>query len=150
MCFDAQPWTEPGVYQVAPGVHRIPLPMPNDGLRAVNVYVIEDGDGVVLIDSGWEIDEAKEQLAGALGELGYELADVHRFLITHMHRDHYTMAVRLRREFGTRIVLGAGERPSLEVILSGDQTREMGELARWGVKGGFSMAEMGVNPADSQ
>lgn len=150
MSFDAQPWTEPGVYQVAPGVHRIPLPMPNDGLRAVNVYVIEDGDGVVLIDSGWEIDEAKEQLAGALGELGYGLADVRRFLITHMHRDHYTLAIRLRREFGARIVLGAGERPSLEVILSGDETREMGELVRWGVKSGFSMAEMGVNPADSQ
>lgn len=149
MSFDAQPWTEPGVYQVAPGVHRIPLPMPNDGLRAVNVYVIEDGDGVVLIDSGWEIDEAKEQLAGALGELGYELADVHRFLITHMHRDHYTMAVRLRREFGTRIVLGVGERPSLEVIISGDENREMGDLVRWGVKGGMNMSEMGVDPADS-
>lgn len=28
-------WTTPGVYPVAPGVHRIPLPLPNDGLRAV-------------------------------------------------------------------------------------------------------------------
>ena len=36
-----QHWTEPGAWPVAPGVHRIPLPLPMDGLRAVNVYVIE-------------------------------------------------------------------------------------------------------------
>ena len=33
-------WTVPGVYPVAPGVHRVPLPLPTDGLRAVNVYVV--------------------------------------------------------------------------------------------------------------
>ena len=26
-------WTEPGTFPVAPGVHRIPLPLPDDGLR---------------------------------------------------------------------------------------------------------------------
>ena len=34
-------WTDPGAWPVAPGVHRIPLPLPMDGLRAVNVYVLE-------------------------------------------------------------------------------------------------------------
>ena len=41
-------WTELGLFTVAPGVHRIPLPLPNDGLRAVNVYAIESGDDLVL------------------------------------------------------------------------------------------------------
>ncbi|MEV8408636.1 SDR family NAD(P)-dependent oxidoreductase, partial [Streptomyces niveus] len=27
---------------VRPGVHRVPLPLPNDGLHAVNVYLLED------------------------------------------------------------------------------------------------------------
>ncbi|MGH3629143.1 MAG: MBL fold metallo-hydrolase, partial [Sciscionella sp.] len=35
---DRHAWEEPGAFPVAPGVHRIPLPLPNDGLRAVNVY----------------------------------------------------------------------------------------------------------------
>ena len=48
----AREWAEPGVYPVATGVHRVPLPLPTDGLRAVNVYVIEDDGGLVLIDSG--------------------------------------------------------------------------------------------------
>jgi hypothetical protein len=33
-------WTEPGVYAVGPGLYRIPLPIPADGLRAVNVYAV--------------------------------------------------------------------------------------------------------------
>jgi len=41
-------WTAAGVFEVAPGVYRIPLPLPNDGLRAVNVYAVVDGDGLVL------------------------------------------------------------------------------------------------------
>src|ERR1700694_3466319 len=45
-------WAEPGAYAVAPGVHRIPLPLPGDSLRAVNVYAIEDDKRIVLVDSG--------------------------------------------------------------------------------------------------
>jgi glyoxylase-like metal-dependent hydrolase (beta-lactamase superfamily II) len=105
-------WTEPGVYEVAAGVHRIPLPLPSDGLKAVNVYAIED-DGLVLVDSGWALDEARDTLKRALAALGYGFGDVRRFLITHVHRDHYTLAVTLRREFGNRVSLGSGERTTL-------------------------------------
>jgi glyoxylase-like metal-dependent hydrolase (beta-lactamase superfamily II) len=109
-------WTEPGVYRCAPGVHRIPLPLPNDGLRAVNVYALTDGDGVTLIDGGWALSQAREVLAAALSQLGAGFGDVRRFLVTHAHRDHYTQAVALRREFGMRVALGRGEQPSLEVL----------------------------------
>jgi glyoxylase-like metal-dependent hydrolase (beta-lactamase superfamily II) len=109
-------WTTPGVYEVVPGVHRIPLPLPNDGLRAVNVYAVTGPDGPVLIDSGWAVADARELLANALRELGSELGDVRRFLVTHMHRDHYSQAIHLRREFGTTVALGKEERWSLETV----------------------------------
>lgn len=109
-------WAVEGVFEVASGVHRIPLPLPNDGLRAVNVYVLGGCDGPVLIDSGWAIAAARDQLVKGLRELGYELRDVHRFLVTHAHRDHYEQAIHLRREFGTSVSLGIGERPSLELL----------------------------------
>ncbi|HEY2203728.1 MAG TPA: MBL fold metallo-hydrolase [Pseudonocardia sp.] len=115
-------WTAPGVYEVSPDVYRIPLPLPMDGLKAVNVYALRDGDGLALIDSGWSLDEARATLDKALGALGSGFADVHRFLVTHVHRDHYTLAVRLRREFGNRISLGVGEQPTLR--LSADPERE--------------------------
>lgn len=120
-------WTVPGVWRCAPDVHRIPLPLPNDGLRAVNVYALTDGDGVTVIDAGWVLSQAREVLAAALAELGAGLGDVRRFLVTHVHRDHYTQAVALRREFGTRVALGSGERLALEVLnrpRGGPQHRE--------------------------
>jgi glyoxylase-like metal-dependent hydrolase (beta-lactamase superfamily II) len=104
------------VFEVVPGVHRIPLPLPNDGLRAVNVYVLRDDDGLVLIDSGWAIPQARETLVAGLDELGCALTDVRRFLVTHVHRDHYQQAVTLRQELGLRVGLGEGERESLEVL----------------------------------
>jgi glyoxylase-like metal-dependent hydrolase (beta-lactamase superfamily II) len=125
-------WIEPGAYEVAPGVHRIPLPLPMDGLRAVNVYAVQDGDGLVLIDSGWALDEARQQLEQALGSIGYGLDQVHRFLVTHLHRDHYTMAITLRKLFGAKVSVGLGEQPSLEKILSGAADGQLSELARWG------------------
>lgn len=113
-------WTEPGVYLAAPGVYRIPLPLPNDGLRAVNVYAIVDGDGVVLIDSGWALERSRELLEQALRAIGCGLGDVRRFLVTHVHRDHYSQAVAIRREFGTRISLGRGEQDSLNSVRDAD------------------------------
>jgi glyoxylase-like metal-dependent hydrolase (beta-lactamase superfamily II) len=109
-------WTAPGVYRCAPGVYRIPLPLPNDGLRAVNVYALADGAGLTLVDAGWALARSREALATALAGLGAGLADVRRFLVTHIHRDHYTQAVVLRREFGMHVALGRGERPGLEVL----------------------------------
>jgi glyoxylase-like metal-dependent hydrolase (beta-lactamase superfamily II) len=127
-------WTVSGVFEVVPGVYRIPLPLPNDGLKAVNVYAITGGDGPVLIDSGWSIPEAKGLLSDALRELGCGFADIQRFLITHMHRDHYSQAIHLRRDFNTQVTLGADEKFSLEIALvpnrigSSQQTRYLREL----------------------
>ncbi|WP_326569123.1 MBL fold metallo-hydrolase [Amycolatopsis rhabdoformis] len=114
-------WTEPGVYEVADGVYRIPLPLPNDALRAVNVYAVTDGTTLALVDSGWALTEARQLLAEALKGIGAELGDVREFLVTHVHRDHYTQAVAIRREFGNKISLGQLEEPSLKVTADPDQ-----------------------------
>jgi glyoxylase-like metal-dependent hydrolase (beta-lactamase superfamily II) len=113
MAQDGSDWTEPGLFTVAPGVHRIPLPLPQDGLRAVNVYAIESGDDLVLIDGGWALADSGDLLAAALGQIGRGPAEITRCLVTHVHRDHYTMAVILRRQFGTQVALGIGDRASL-------------------------------------
>ena len=129
-----QDWTAPGAFEVAPGVHRIPLPLPNDGLRAVNVYALDAGpDGLVLVDSGWALADARQRLEAALGGLGHDLGSVRRFLVTHVHRDHYTLGVELRRTFGARIALGAGEQPNLTAIADPTRTPD-GALRRWGAE----------------
>ena len=44
--------------------------MPMDGLRAVNVYVLETEQGLVLIDGGWAIEESRRQLESSLASIG--------------------------------------------------------------------------------
>ncbi len=133
-------WTAPGVFRCAPGVHRIPLPLPNDGLRAVNVYAVADGDGWTLIDSGWSLAASRELLVAALRELGGGLGDVRRFLVTHVHRDHYTQAVALRREFGMTVALGHHERQALELINDADRPDRAAHLARLRRAGAHELA----------
>jgi glyoxylase-like metal-dependent hydrolase (beta-lactamase superfamily II) len=109
-------WSDSGVEEVVPGVWRLPLPLPNDGLRAVNVYAVRDDNGLTFIDGGWALDEARRELVKGLSQIGAELGDIQRFLVTHIHRDHYSNAVAIRREFGTSVLLGIGERPAVELI----------------------------------
>lgn len=135
-------WTEPGVFEVAPGVHRIPLPLPSDGLRAVNVYAVEDGEGLVLIDSGWSIPVARQLLDAALAALDAGVADIHRFLITHIHRDHYTQAIHIRREVGTPVGLGANERPSIERAAMVERTPMQPQLDQLRASGATELADL--------
>src|SRR3546814_12946903 len=93
-------WTEPGTFEVTPGVHRIPLPLPMDGLRAVNVYAIETDQGLTLIDGGWAIEEARTLLETTLASIEEKVSDITSLLVTHVHREHYTQAAVIRRETG--------------------------------------------------
>jgi glyoxylase-like metal-dependent hydrolase (beta-lactamase superfamily II) len=135
-----QSWTEPGAHPVADGVHRIPLPLPMDGLRAVNVYVLETADGLVLVDGGWAIPESRAQFDVSLKEIGCTVADIRRFLVTHMHRDHYTQAVAVRREVGSHVVLGIGEKATLDLVHD-DVRREDPTVARLRAAGADVLAE---------
>jgi glyoxylase-like metal-dependent hydrolase (beta-lactamase superfamily II) len=102
---------------VADGVFRIPLGMPGDALKAVNVYAIETGDGLALVDAGWRTDASLRELESALAGVGHEVSSVRDVYVTHVHRDHYTLAVELRRRYGTRIGLGRDEAPGLHQLL---------------------------------
>ncbi len=113
-----QDWMVPGAFEVVPQVYRIPLPLPNDGLRAVNAYAVLSEGGVDLVDPGWAIPDAREHLRAALASLDRAFADVEQCLVTHVHRDHYTQAVELRRDFGIPLRVGRGERESLELLQS--------------------------------
>src|SRR5690348_14417228 len=103
---DRRAWAEPGVEDLGGGLYRIPLPLPGDALTAVNVYAIAGDHGVDLIDAGMALAQARERLTSALGQLGYALPDIRNFFITHIHQDHYTLAVQLRTTLRGQIALG--------------------------------------------
>lgn len=126
-------WGEAGAFLVEDGVFRIPLPLPGDALRAVNVYAIVGGEELTIIDAGWGgIPETRAALSGALSELGFEVSAVRRALITHAHRDHYTFATELRDDHGASISLGEHERENIVRALNNDRGGLIERLAQAG------------------
>jgi len=113
---DRHAWADTGMEDLGDGLYRIPLPLPGDALHAVNVYAMVGPDGVDLIDSGMAIVAAREKLAASLAQLGLGLGDIRNFFITHVHQDHYTLAVELRTTLAGKVSLGEGERVNLEAI----------------------------------
>lgn len=107
-------WYEPQIEQIHADLYRVPLPLPAEGLRAVNSYILTCDGAVTLVDPGWDDAPSRDALGRALGDLGYSFADVERSLVTHLHRDHIGMAIALRDDFGIRIAVGEDERVGLE------------------------------------
>jgi glyoxylase-like metal-dependent hydrolase (beta-lactamase superfamily II) len=120
---DRHAWAATELEDLGDGLYRIPLPLPGDALHAVNVYAIVGPDGVDLIDSGMAIVAAREKLTASLARLGAGLGDIRNFFITHVHQDHYTLAVELRTTLAGKISLGEGERVNLAAIAAAQAQR---------------------------
>jgi glyoxylase-like metal-dependent hydrolase (beta-lactamase superfamily II) len=135
-------WSAPGAFEVAPGIHRIPLPLPMDGLKAVNVYVIETEQGLTLVDGGWAITEGRDGLEKGLRQLGHSFTDIRRFLVTHIHRDHYSLAAALGAEVGADVALGLGEKATLDVVLGAESVEEVPMIAQLRASGAGELARL--------
>ena len=153
---DRNAWAEPRVEDLGGGLYRIPLPLPGDALTAVNVYAITGDDGVDLIDAGMALAQAREGLTKALRELGYGLPDIRNFFITHIHQDHYTLAVELRTTLRGQITLGDGERANMAAIMDVAAGRaEVGFIEMLAAMGAADLADqvrglLGPRLADPQ
>jgi glyoxylase-like metal-dependent hydrolase (beta-lactamase superfamily II) len=82
---------------VAPGVRRIPIPLPIRGLPIVNAYLVEGAQGWSLVDAGLHTAEAERALRAGLADAGIGIEDLRRVFVTHLHPDHMGMAGTLER-----------------------------------------------------
>lgn len=112
-----QAWTSggmPDVEKVGDGLWSIPVPIPANPLRYVLVYALELPDGVAIIDSGWNTEEAWTGLTRGLESAGATIRDVKAVLVTHVHPDHYGLAGRVREESGAWVGLHPKDAALLE------------------------------------
>lgn len=73
----------PGLLEsVAPGVAWLRMPLPFR-LNHINLWMLDDGEGVSLIDCGFATDESRDYWGQLL-----EGRKVNRILVTHFHPDH--------------------------------------------------------------
>ena len=95
------------VSEIAPGVlwFRLALPFLLDH---VNIYLIEDGDGWSLIDTGLG-DAATERAWGQLLAGALRAHPINRIIVTHFHPDHVGSAGWLLKRFDVPLYMSATE-----------------------------------------
>jgi glyoxylase-like metal-dependent hydrolase (beta-lactamase superfamily II) len=87
------------------GVHQIKSPGPGDASLYTNVYVIEGGDGHILVDSGWDSQESLWALQEGIKATNLKLRDVKKVVITHMHPDHYGLSSKIKQICGAQVAI---------------------------------------------
>ena len=92
---------------VAPGIEALRLPLPF-ALDHVNLWLLADGDGWVLVDSGFGDEDGcarwEDLLAGPLAGRRFT-----RLICTHSHPDHMGLAGWLAGRLGVTLLTSRGE-----------------------------------------
>ena len=83
--------------EVRPGIYQIKLPIPNNPLENTNIYLVQGDTGYLLIDAGWNSEEALQSLRKQLTEIGIDFEDISQIIITHAHPDHYGLTGQLKQ-----------------------------------------------------
>ncbi|KRE39388.1 hypothetical protein ASG73_03435 [Janibacter sp. Soil728] len=94
-------WREgvlPPVEEVRPGLWSIPVPIPDSPLRYVLIHLLAHEHGLLVLDAGWDHEDAWTALTQGIIGTGHALTDVSGIVVTHMHPDHFGLAPRLREE----------------------------------------------------
>ena len=115
--------------EVIPGIYQLQLPLTDSRLGYVNTYLIQGDDGHLLIDTGWNTNEAFDSLKKQLAEIGIDFKDISQIVVTHIHPDHYGLVGRLKHLSTAKLALHYLEKDFIEsrYINMDELLREMEE-----------------------
>jgi glyoxylase-like metal-dependent hydrolase (beta-lactamase superfamily II) len=82
--------------EIIPGVYMLGIPLPYNPPGATNIYLLRSNDGYLLIDTGWNSDQAFHALAKGLDDIGADFKDIRKIIMTHAHPDHYGLVGKVR------------------------------------------------------
>ncbi|GIF21525.1 glyoxylase-like metal-dependent hydrolase (beta-lactamase superfamily II) [Actinoplanes tereljensis] len=105
----------PPIEEPRPGVWSIPVPIPHNPMRYTICYAFPDDGGLIVVDPGWDSDEARAALTAGLAAAGASVADVRGIVVTHVHPDHHGMSGWLRGGSGAWIGMHPAEAATLPV-----------------------------------
>lgn len=92
--------------EVIPGIYQLQIPIPNfNPLGHTNSYLLQGDGEYLLIDTGWNTEEAFQAFEKQLAEIGAGFKDISQIIITHSHPDHYGLASKLRELTQAKISL---------------------------------------------
>ncbi len=92
------------IKEVAKDIYTFEVKLPNNPLKALNVYVVKGGDRTVVFDTGFNAEESKMDLLNGLEALDLKIEDV-EVVLTHLHSDHVGL-VNLFADVGCKVYAG--------------------------------------------
>jgi glyoxylase-like metal-dependent hydrolase (beta-lactamase superfamily II) len=95
----------PSPEDLGAGVWSVPVPIPGNPLGYTLVYALDSERGLLLVDAGWQHEDAWAALTSGLTTLGLDIADVYGVVVTHHHPDHAGLAGRVRDATGAWIAM---------------------------------------------
>ena len=97
-------------FQLAPGIHWLRMPLPF-ALDHINLWLLEDDEGWVIVDTGFALDAVKEYWRQILAQLATSQRGGHvsRIIVTHFHPDHLGLASWLQELTGAPLLMTLGE-----------------------------------------
>lgn len=104
--FEAPPAPEQAI-EVVPGVYWLRLPLPF-ALDHINVWLLDDGDGWVLVDTGVGLDQTREHWESLAGSV-LQGRPINRIVVTHYHPDHLGQAAWLSGVHDAPVYITDGE-----------------------------------------
>ena len=104
---------------VADGVYWLRMPLPFS-LEFINLYLLDDGDGWTLIDTG--LGDQKTLALWSESQHMLQGKPIHRVLVTHLHPDHVGCAGWLCDHFDAPLLMSRGEYFQCAILL-GDTGR---------------------------
>ena len=108
----AQPPAAGELVEVAPGVFWLRLPLPFQ-LDHINLWLLRDGEGWIIIDTGFPDDGVRAIWSNVLASLD---GPVKRLIVTHFHPDHLGLATWLMEKTGAPLAMTAGEFLTAHVV----------------------------------
>jgi glyoxylase-like metal-dependent hydrolase (beta-lactamase superfamily II) len=100
--------------EIVPGFHLLKIPIPDNSLGFINAYLVKTDEGSLLVDTGWNTEEAFNSLEKQILDAGSSWADLRYIVITHVHPDHYGLAGRLAKLTSAELIIHAIERSFLD------------------------------------
>lgn len=125
---------------VAPGIHWLRMPLPF-ALNHINLWLLEDGDGWTIVDTGICKDDVKAAwetlFAGAMGG-----RPVKRVIVTHFHPDHAGLAGWLTERFGVPLLMPLTEWTFGRMLFLDSDDHSLDAFSKFYKRAGFSQDMM--------
>ena len=102
-------YTNPSVariepFEIADGLYYV-------GDKKVCVHLIDTGDGLILLDSGYL--GAEHLLVDSIWRMGFDPKNVRWIIHTHAHSDHFGASCEFKRMYGTKLAISKVDAESI-------------------------------------